>query len=606
MEIALKGIGVSPGIAIGPALPFRVHSLDVPKYPVRDRSAELERFNRARDEVRQDLQRLHQQTASKIGDEHADIFKSHLMIVDDIKLREDVESRLETESYNVEYLLDDIITQHTKMMESVDDSRFRERAMDFVDVGTSILSKLLNTDLRSLEHLERPSIVIAHDLAPSDTAKMDVEHALGLATDASGPTSHTAILARALEIPAVVGLKHVGAHALPGDTVIVDGNEGYVYIRPNAETVARFREEKRRLEEESRALLLVEHDRPSATLDGHPVPLLANIELPLEISHGVKVKAQGVGLYRTEYLFLNHTSLPTEEEQFRAYAQVAEAMRPAPVVIRTLDLGGDKLVAHLRLDEETNPQLGWRAIRFCLERPDIFKAQLRAIFRASVHGNVQIMFPLISGLDELRQVKNVVKEVCEDLVRRGVSFDKNVKLGSMIEVPSAVSLADVLAKECDFFSIGTNDLIQYSLAVDRGNEKIAHMYQPGHPAVLRMIQLTVRAAKAARIPCGICGEMAGMPMFTELLLGLGVDSLSMSAVAIPLVRAEVSGTRLTEAKRLARRALKLSTVSEVTAFLSKRYKERRALARYLGQSGTARPAGNHRPSPVKPRKTPRK
>lgn len=574
MEIALRGIGVSPGIAIGPAINFGVRSLDVPKYQVQDKDAERARFHRALEAVRQELQGVYERTAQGLGAPHAEIFKAHLLLLDDVMLHQEFENRLESEGLNAEYIVDDLIARYAKMIETVDDPLFRERAQDLLDVGTRLLSHLLNTELESLEHLEHPSIIVAHDLSPSDTAKLDLANALGIATDVSGPTSHTAILARAFQVPAVVGLKYVGAHTLPGDTIIVDGTRGYVFIRPEEATLRKFEAEKQREDEQARVLGAAEDAKPSVTLDGHPIPTMVNVELPVEVTPALKSRAQGVGLYRTEYFFLNRSSLPTEEEQFNAYAHVAETMKPLPVVLRTLDLGGDKFASHLQLAAEINPQLGWRAIRFCLERPDIFKAQLRAMFRASVFGNVQVMFPLISGLDELLRVKEVVQEVFRDLERRGVPFNKKIKFGSMIEVPSAVAVADLLAKECDFFSIGTNDLIQYSLAVDRVNEKIAHMYEPAHPAILRMIRQTARAARAAKIPCGLCGEMAGDPVFTELLIGLGVDSLSMAAISLPIVRARIAKTRLSHARRFARQLIAQPTYQDVRRLLNQRQKEK--------------------------------
>lgn len=574
MEIALRGIGVSPGIAIGPALNFGVRTLDIPHYRVEDKERERQRFRRAIDGVRQDLQALFDRTAAGLGEPHADIFKAHLMVVDDPTLHQEFERRLEEEGLNAEFIVDDLIARYSQMLDTVDDPLFRERAQDLLDVGTRVLGKLLNTDLESLERLEHPSVIVAHDLSPSDTAKLDLKNTLGIATDVSGPTSHTAILARAFQVPAVVGLKYVGAHTLPGDTIIVDGTRGYVFIRPEEATIKEFQAEQERERARQLELIATEDARPSITLDGYEIPTMVNIELPVEVTPQLKSKAQGIGLYRTEYIFLNRSVLPTEDEQFQAYSSVAEAMKPNPVILRTLDLGGDKFASHLQLAPEINPQLGWRAIRFCLERPDIFKAQLRAMLRASVHGNVQIMFPLISGLDELLRVKEVVREVFVDLDRRGIAYNRKVRLGSMIEVPSAVAIADLLARECDFFSIGTNDLIQYSLAVDRVNEKIAHMYEPAHPAILRMIRQTARAARAARIPCGICGEMAGDPLFTELLVGLGVDSLSMSAIAIPEVRAQIAQIRMSAARRFARQVLALASVQEVREALNRRRKER--------------------------------
>jgi phosphotransferase system enzyme I (PtsI) len=575
VEIELRGIGVSPGIAIGPALTFGLKGLEVPRYPVESVDAELTRFDRAIDAVRADLQHLHERTAETLGPQHADIFKAHLMFLDDVTLREEIGRRVAEEQLNAEFLVNDLITRYTIVMASLDDPFFRERAQDMVDVGNRILSKLLNADAENLEHLARPSVIVAHDLSPSDTAKVDLVNTLGIATDLSGPTSHTAILARAFEIPAVVGLKYAGAHTQSGDTIILDGRSGIVILHPADETLARYREARKREAKNRQALLSVKVRR-SVTQDGHELPLLANIELPVELPSSVKARAQGIGLYRTEYLFLNRATLPSEEEQFTAYTEVATKMAPAPVTIRTLDIGGDKFVSHLQLSQEINPQLGWRAIRFCLERPDIFKAQLRAMFRASVHGNVEIMFPLISGVDELLRVKQVVREVCADLERRGVPFKKDVPIGCMIEVPSAVEIADLLAKESAFFSIGTNDLIQYSLAVDRVNEKIAHMYEPAHPAVLRMIRRTIQAAKDAGIPCALCGEMAGDPLFTEALVGLGITSLSMSAVAIPAVRSEIINMRYSHAKRFAAKLLKTGSVKEAREVLLKRYRQRHA------------------------------
>lgn len=586
MEIALRGVGVSPGIAIGPALIFGIQNLDIPKYPIRDVDEELRRFDEARDAVRKKLQHIHDQTARELGSHHAEIIGVHLRILDDPTMRQEIESRLASEGLNVEYLVNDLIDRYSKILKGMDDPYFRERTSDLVDVGRRILSHLLRTELDSLEHIERPSIIVAHDLSPADTASMDTENVLGMAVDVSGPTSHTAILAKALEIPAVVGLKYVGAHVSAGDIVIVDGMHGHVFVRPSPATIQEYEAKREQETAERQALLDAEQGQVGRTMDGHDVPVLANIELPIEVNHSIKVNAQGIGLYRTEYLFLNRSTLPTEEEQFKAYAHVAAAVKPLPVTLRTLDLGGDKFADYLHKGTEINPQLGWRAIRFCLERPDIFKAQLRAMLRASIHGNVQIMFPMISGIDELRQVKALFQEVREDLDRRQVAYDREIKIGSMIEVPSAVTVADMLAKECDFFSIGTNDLIQYSLAVDRVNERITHLYQPAHPAVLRMIAQTAEAARKEGIPCSLCGEMAADPLFTELLIGLNIDSLSMSAVAIPVARAEIANTSYQQARSFAESVLKLTTTEDVLTLLQDRYADRDTIKSYLSRLKT--------------------
>ena len=574
MEIALRGIGVSPGIAIGPALLFDVSPLDIPRYAVDDPAGELKRFSVAVEKVRQDLESLRSQTAETLGDKHAEIFQAHLMLLDDVTIRQEIEAHVNEQKLNVEFLLDELLTRYAMLLRTVEDPMFRERTNDLRDVGTRILGALLNRQLASLEHIDSPSIVVAHNLSPSDTANIDVANALGIATDIGGPTSHTAILARALEIPAVVGLKHAGVHVKPGDMIILDGSSGYMFVHPDSSTVEEFVAEKERFERDRIAVAMSGNNLGSQTLDGCEVPLLANVELPIEITNSLRAKVQGIGLYRTEYLFLNRENLPTEEEQYQAYAQAAAAMKPYPVTLRTLDIGGDKFISSLRMPQELNPQLGWRAIRFCLERPDIFKAQLRAMLRASVHGNVQIMFPLISGLEDLRRVKAVLEDVKQDLEEREVPFDSHIKIGSMIEVPSAVIVADLLAKECDFFSIGTNDLIQYSLAVDRVNEKIAHMYDPANLAILRMIRDTIRAAKAAQIPCSMCGEMASDPLFTELLIGFGIDSLSMSTVGVPAIHAQVSKIRAGTAKRFANRVMAATTASEIRELLEQRLKRR--------------------------------
>lgn len=574
MEVRLRGIAVSPGIAIGPARTFQMQSLDVQPRPVEDSSAELDRFDEAVAKAREDLTRLKEQTAEELGEKQAAIFSAHIEILDDVALRPEIVRRLNEEKLNVEYIVNELIESYSKLLDQVQDPMFRERSMDLVDVGRRILGNLLEREIQSLEHLDEPCIIVARELSPSETANMDMPNTLGLATDTGGPTSHMAIIARAFEIPSVVGVRYVGARVKDGDTVIVDGSKGFVIVDPSEHTLKRYEAEKRRQEEIRIALVEAATEGPSVTLDGQAIPTLANIELLAETQLSKKAKSQGIGLYRTEFLFMNRTTLPSEDEQYEEYRKVVESMAPLPVTVRTLDLGGDKGMPLLTVDYETNPQLGWRSIRLCLDRPDIFKAQLRALYRASIHGNMQIMFPMVTGVEQLCEAMHVVDEVKDDLRRRGVPFDENVKVGSMIEVPAAVMIADHLAQHCDFLSIGSNDLIQYCLAVDRTNQRTAHLYQPTHLAVLRMLKQTLEAADAARIPCGICGEMAGDPLLTELLLGLGFRSLSMSSVSLPLVRAEIANTHLPTAKRFARKILGLSTVSEIKEALNQRYEQR--------------------------------
>ena len=582
---------MSPGIAMGPAITFHFETIDVPRYAISDPAKEMARYDAAVALVRESLVRLRDQTAEELGPTHAAIFGSHLEILSDVTLRPEIEKRVVAEKVNVEYIVEEQIGAYTRMLSQLDDPVFRDRSTDFVDIGKRILGHLLEHEFDTLEDLDHPCIVVTHDLSPSDTVNMDMPNTLALVTDAGGSTSHMAILAKAFEIPAVVGLRFAGARVAPGDTVIVDGSQGMVIIRPSEITLVHYEAEKQREEEERKAYLTDATEGPCATVDGLEIATLVNIELPIETDASLKKKCEGIGLFRTEYLFMNRPSFPTEEEQYRAYRHVVEVMHPAPVTIRTLDTGGDKVVPYVNQEEEANPQLGWRSIRFCLDRPDIFKAQLRALYRASVHGNMKIMFPLISGVDELRESLKILSEVREDLEKRDVPFNPDVPLGTMIEVPSAAMVADKLAQESAFFCIGTNDLIQYCLAVDRANDRTAHLYRPGHPGVLRMVKQIIDAATKAEIPCTLCGEMAGDPIFTEILLGMGLRSFSMSAVSLPLVRAEISNSRMTMAKRFSSKLLRMGSESEVSSILVQRYESRGAYKRYRVKP--ARSAGRH-------------
>jgi len=577
VEIPLRGIGVSPGISIGPARMFHVTALDVTAVPIEDPDAELARFDEAVGKSRTALTALKEQTLDELGEKHAAIFQAHIDLLDDVALRPEIERRLREEKLCVEYLVNDLVSSYTKILEQVEDPLFRERSNDLLDVGRRILGNLLEEELESLEHLEEPCIIVAQEVSPSEAANMDLTNTMGLATDAGGPTSHVSILARAFQIPAVVGLRYLGARISRGDTLIMDGAKGTVIINPREETLERYRAEKERQEKERLALAEAATEGPSVTLDGKEIPTYANVELLAETQPSRRAKCQGVGLYRTEFLFINRASLPTEEEQYEHYRKVMEAMAPLPVTARTLDLGGDKALPTVTAERETNPQLGWRSIRLCLDRPDIFKAQLRALFRASVHGDMRIMFPMITGIDQLLEAKQVVEEVKEDLRARGVAFSEDVKLGSMVEVPATALIADRLALECDFFSVGSNDLIQYCLAVDRANRRTAHLYQPTHLGLLRLLEMTLKAARDADIPCSICGEMAGDPVLTELLLGLGFNSLSMSSISLPVVRAEIANIHMATAKRLARKVLKMGSASEIRALLQERYDTRGTL-----------------------------
>lgn len=536
--------------------------------------AEQKRLHTAIEATRADLTSIYNHTVEGLGKTHAEIFRAHLMILDDVALRSDILDGLKASRQNVEFILHNLGKRYAKAMDTIDDSRFRERATDLLDVVDRLMRHLLDAERPNLRNLDRTSIIVARDLTPSDTASMDITKAVGLAVEAGSVTSHSAILARALEIPAVVGIPNVFDTLETGSTVIVDGTAGRVIINPEPETITAYERARKSQALRREKLLKISAKGPAKTADGIAVELCANIELPFEIEHSLKVNVQGIGLYRTEYLFINRDSLPNEEEQYEAYAHVVRSLRPMPVTLRTIDIGGDKFIAHLQMLKEDNPQLGWRAVRFCLARPDIFKTQLRAMLRASALGPMRIMFPMISGVEELRQVKSIVNEVRRELDENKFEYNRDIQIGSMIEVPSAVVLADLLAKECDFFSLGTNDLIQYLLAVDRVNEKIAHLYQPTHPAVLRMIHTVAQAAHAANISCSICGEMAGDPLYSELLLGLGITSFSMAPVAIPLVRSVINRLSVKDARSFAAEVLQMQTSTEIKDLITKRYQSR--------------------------------
>lgn len=574
---------MSPGIGMGPAVLFDTRRFVVPDYPVEDVDGELSRLSRAVISCKEDLQRIHLHAANHLSPSDAEIVRVHLMLLDDAAIMDTVRERLHKEGRNVEAIYDAVIREYVDALESQDDPMLRARAEDLHDVAGRLLHKLLDKTRPNLRDLSEPSVIVAHALSPSDAASMDAKDTRALAMDTGSPTSHTAILARALTVPAVMGLGNLSTAVAPGTFTIVDGFSGTVIIDPTPETLAKYRERMQVMEAERRQLAAeLRSGRPCSTSDGVQVLLEANIALPQELETALQSGAQGIGLYRTEYLFLNRSTLPTEEEQYAAYRDAARTLYPRPVTLRTMDLGGDKFADYLGSLREENPQLGWRAIRFCLANPDIFRTQLRAMLRASTEGNIRIMFPMISGPDEYREVKALYVETQEALRREGVAFADHVPVGTMIEVPSAVMMAEQLAAECDFFSIGTNDLIQYTLAADRVNEKVAYLYEPAHPAVLRMIKSTADAARTRGIPCAVCGEMAADPLFTELLIGLGVTELSMSAVALPAVHAAVRQTCQREAESFARELIALDAAATVRQRLMTRARRLEDGASLLG------------------------
>jgi phosphoenolpyruvate-protein phosphotransferase (PTS system enzyme I) len=563
-EVTLRGVGVAPGIAHG--VVFLHHPDDEePSKRKLDESeipAEIARFETALIATRAQILEMQQRIAEAIGAKDASIFDAHLMVVEDHTLIDEVLRALRRERWNVEFIFSEVANRYAKTLSEIDDPYLRERAFDIYDVTRRVVSNLLGRSTKTLAQLDAPHVIVAHNLTPSDTAMLNRPMVLGIATDVGSRTSHTAIMARSLNIPAVVGLKDASTTLKNGDHVLLDGTKGLVIINPADQSLWEYGELEVKLEEVEEQLTVL-RDTASVTADGKKIILSANIELPEDVPLVIEAGAQGVGLYRTEFFFLNKTELPDEEKQYNAYRTVAEALLPQPVIIRTLDLGGDKFLSHSHLPTEINPFLGCRAIRFCLERPDVFKVQLRAILRASALGNIRMMYPFISGLSELRQANEVLESCRSELRTEGTPFNENLEVGIMIEVPSAVLIADALAKEVDFFSIGTNDLIQYTIAVDRVNERIAHLYEPTHPAILRLLEMTVAAAHANDIWVGVCGEMAGEITLTPLLIGLGVDELSASPGLVPRVKKAVQTLDTKECAALLAEVRNLSSAAEI-------------------------------------------
>lgn len=526
---------------------------------------EIGRFETALIQTRMQILEMQQRIAESIGTKDAAIFDAHLLVVEDRTLIDEVLRKLENDLCNVEWVFQEVSTRYAETLNKIDDPYLRERALDIQDVTKRVIRNLQGKAPKTFLALREPHILVAHNLTPSDTASINRANVLGVATDLGSRTSHAAILARSLNIPAVVGLHDITAKLETGQHVLVDGSDGLLIVDPAPETIAHYADlESKR----ARVVAQLKELRTtrSTTRDGRHIVLSANIELQEDVEAVAANGAEGIGLYRTEFLYLNRTTLPTEDEQFETYREVAERVRPDPLIIRTFDLGGDKLApGTVDITDELNPFLGWRAIRLCLEHIDIFKTQLRAILRASVVGNIKIMFPMISGLEELRGAKAVLAECHEELRRSGIPLGEEIEVGAMIEIPSAALCANVLASEVDFFSIGTNDLIQYTLAVDRVNEKIAHLYEPTHPAILRLLRIITEAARAHHIWVGVCGEMAGDVALVPLLLGLGVDELSASATLVPRVKRAVQSLAIPECRDLVAETLKLNTSSEILA-----------------------------------------
>ena len=572
--IQLQGIAAAGGISIGPAYMLGKEELVILREAISwaEIPAQIQLFEEALIQTRREIIELQKKISSDMGQQEAQIFDAHLLVLEDRMLIEEVISRLKKEQLNVAYIFSEVLKKYIGVFLRIEDEYLKERAADINDVGKRILRNLLGKEKKGLDDVGARAIIVAHDISPSDTVAIHTKNVAAFVTDIGGKTSHTAIMAKSLEIPAVVGLESVTAKVSSKDILIVDGSLGIVIIDPDEETLKSYQQKLEKLKGIAEKFLLVK-DLSAVTTDGRTILINANIEFPDEVPAVKLHGGQGIGLYRTEFFYMNRQDSPGEEEHYQAYKYVAEEIYPHSVVIRTLDLGGDKLLSQFKIPHEMQPFLGWRAIRFCLARPDIFKLQLRAILRASAHGNLKLMYPMISGVEELRQANQLLGEAKEELRQNGLKFNDKIKVGVMVEVPSAAMTADILAKEADFFSIGTNDLIQYSLAVDRSNEKVAYLYNPAHPAVLRLVKNIIDAAHQAKIKVAMCGEMAGELSLALILLGLGLDEFSLPPQVIPELKYVIRAVGFKAAQEMAQQALKLSTGKEVEEFSQNRLAE---------------------------------
>jgi phosphoenolpyruvate-protein phosphotransferase (PTS system enzyme I) len=569
----LKGIAVSSGIIIGKAhLIDRSRIKILYQYLISDQQVnkEVERFKDALAAAKDQITHLKNRMPEQIK-KHSFILDSHLMIMDDSMFFNATINTILSEKINAEWALKKSVQSIESLFSQIDDPYIKERIVDVEYVAERVLRNLVGKEQESLYEINERVIIVAHELSPADTSSINIAKVMGFITDVGGRTSHAAIIAQSLKIPAVVGLETVTRQVQDGTLLIVDGNTGEVIIDPDDDLIILYQEKQLNQERFESSIIRLSH-LPAETKDGHMISVRANIEFLEEVATAKDHGAEGIGLYRTEFHYLRSQGLPQEDELFEDYKEVAEILAPNSVTIRTLDLGGDRFSSEISWTKETNPALGLRAIRFCLQQPKMFKSQLRAILRASAFGNIQVMFPMISGLQELLDSRMILKEVMAELDQEGAAYDRNIKVGVMIEIPSAVTVADILGKHADFFSIGTNDLIQYALAIDRVNEHVAFMYQPFHPAILRMILQVIKAAKQAGIKVALCGEMAGDPLCTSVLLAMGIDELSLNAGGIPMIKKVIRSLSLDQAKTDLRKIMKLDTSSQVREFIVKKMK----------------------------------
>jgi phosphotransferase system enzyme I (PtsI) len=576
--LKLQGIAVSPGVTIGEALVLDSEGFRIPRRFV-ERSAvdtELARLAHAIGETAREMERNRDAIRAELGEQYAAIFEAHLAMLHDEKLQRELQTAVRDRNWWPEYAVSRTLRRYAKVFQSLD-NHISQRAHDIYDIEKSLLRNLLGQRRETLAAISQPVIVLAHNLTPSETATLDRRFVKGFATELGGPGSHTAIVAEGLEIPAVVGVGPFLADVSGGEPVILDGNQGLVILQPDEETIARYRQELEAAQTVAAQLKEI-RDLPAETTDGVRIQLTGNIEFPSEAEQCIARGCDGIGLYRTEFLYLASRTEPTEDDHYAAYAEVVQAMAGRPVVIRTLDLGADKMHARLNIEEERNPCLGLRSIRLSLRQLPMFRTQLRAILRASALGDVRVMFPLISTIVELRQARMVLADVMEDLAEHGISFNRKMPVGMMVETPAAVMMLDTFIKEVDFVSIGTNDLIQYTLAVDRGNKDVADLYNACDPAVLRLLRRSLDVAREAGVPANVCGQMSGSVMFTQLLLGLGLRQLSVPPSAIPEVKQVCRSVSVAECRLIAEKALTMDGAREVKAYLRDQLRRRLAQA----------------------------
>ena len=566
-----KGTGASPGIALGKALVIEHSELVIEKKTIENIDEEIQKLESAVKVSKEELTKVKEKALAELGEHEAEIFEAHLLVLEDPELIGSAISKIRDEKVNADYALNEIKEIFVAMFESMDNEYMRERAADIKDVTNRVLRHILGIKVVDLAGLDEEVVLIAHDLTPSDTATMNKNMVLGFLTDIGGRTSHTAIMARTLEIAAVVGLNDITKKVKDGDYIVFNGDTGEVIVNPDEETKAKYASLKEEFEEYRKSLELLK-GQASITTDGRHVELAGNIGSPNDVEGLIKNDAEGVGLYRTEFLYMDkEDSFPTEEEQYEAYKAVLEGMNNKPIVIRTLDIGGDKELPYFEMEAEMNPFLGYRAIRLCLDRKDILKTQLRALYRASVHGKLRIMFPMISSLEELLDAKEVIKEVLKELDAENIAYSNDVEVGMMIEIPSAAVISDVLAKHVDFFSIGTNDLIQYTCAVDRMNQKISHLYNQFNPAVLRLIKMVIDNAHKEGKWVGMCGESAGDQRMIPILLGFGLDEFSMSPISILPARKLITSLSYADMQKFADEVLAMGTAKEIKEYVDKTF-----------------------------------